>query len=195
MSPTANRCRTEAAKPSRSKEPNHKDHLSRETTMSDRLTCPVCGSTTFQQDRTTSYDENVRFSSSLNGEIEDERIEDQEHNGEESTGAYRCAECDWELVKGDGTPITEPDEIVAKFHQDRRTQHAPTHIREAFQEFIEGDTDTVDVDGVEVGLGCFVEKLTDCTDILPAGYCSDLDLPQGSTYRDALQHLAKEAGK
>jgi hypothetical protein len=46
---------------------------------------------------------------------------------------------------------------------------------------------------VEVGLEWFVERLTGCTGILPAGYC-DLDIPQGSTYGDAIEKLTKETG-
>jgi len=163
--------------------------------MTEHLPCPKCGCTSFEQNRTTSYDETVILSFSLKGEIEDERIEDQECNGEESSGPYRCDECGWELVEEDGTPITEADERRAKVQQAAKTKHAPTHIREAFQEFLEGDTELVDVDGERRGLPWFVEKLTDCTDTLPAGYCSDLDLPQGSTYGEAVAHLAKETGK
>src|SRR5260370_26678786 len=109
--------------------------MPRRNNMTKHLSCPACGCTSFEQDRTTSYDETVILSFSLNGEIEGERIEDQEHNGEESSGAYRCEECDWELVEGDGTPITDPAEIVAKFQQAAKTKHVGSHIREAFHEF------------------------------------------------------------
>jgi len=163
--------------------------------VSEHLSCPVCGRTTFYQKRTISYDEYGVVSFSGCGEIDDERIEDRERNGEGSSGAYYCSSCGWKLMDENGEPITEPDEIVAKFERDRRSKHAPTSIREAFQEFIEGDHETVDVDGEQRGLPWFVEKLTDCTDILPVGYCSDLDLQQGSTYGDAVKHLAKEASK
>jgi len=163
--------------------------------MTKHLACPACGCTSFEQDRTTTYDEAVIVSFSPNGDVEDERIEDQEHSGEESAGAYRCEECGWQVVDENGDPIHDPAEIVAKFEQAAKSKHAGTHVREAFQEFIESDTDSVDVDGEQVGLEWFVKKLADCGDILPAGYCSDLDLPQGSTYGDAVAHLAKEASK
>ena len=163
--------------------------------MTEHLSCPACGSTTFEQDRTTSYDEYCIVSFSPNGEIEDERIEGQECNGDESSGAYRCEDCGWELVDENGEPIDDPAEIVARFEQAAKIKHASTHVREAFQEWLDSDEDTVGVDDKEVGLDWFVEKLTGCTDILPAGYCTDLDLPQGCTYGDAMAHMAKRGGK
>ncbi len=163
--------------------------------MTKHLSCPACGCTSFEQDRTTTYDESVIVSFSPNGEIEDERIEDQEHNGEESSGAYRCEECGWQLVDENGDPIDDPTEIVGKFEQASKTKHASSYVRETFQEWLESDEDTVGVDDNEVGLDWFVEKLTGCPDILPAGYCSDLDLPQGSTYGNAVAYLSKRGGK
>jgi len=163
--------------------------------MTNRLTCPECGNDEFTQQRSMIYDESVVAQFNLQGEVDDEVIEGSECSGEDSAQAYECKQCGWELVDQDGDPITEPDEIVAKFEQAVKTKHAPTHIREAFQDFLECDSDTVDVDGVEVGLKWFVERLTGSTGILPAGYCSDLDIPQGSTYGDAIEKLAKEASK
>lgn len=156
------------------------------------LSCPTCGCTTFYQKRTISYDEYGVVSYSRCGEIDDERSEDRERNGEGSSGAYYCSSCCWELKDENGEPITEPDEIVAKFEQAAKT---PAHIREAFQDFLDGDEDTVDVDDEQRGLPWFVETLNDCTDILPTNYRFDLGLPQGSTYGDAVKHLAKEASK
>ena len=163
--------------------------------MTKRLTCPECGSDEFTQQRSMIYDESVVAKFNSRGEVDDEFIEDSECSGEDSAQAYECKQCGWELVDEDGEPITEPDEIVARFEQAAKIKDAPTHIREAFQDFLECDTDTVDVDGVEVGLEWFVERLTGCTCILPAGYCSDLDIPQGSTYGDAIEKLTKEASK
>ena len=91
--------------------------------MTKYLSCPACGGTTFEQDRINNYDETYIVSFSPNGEIEDERMEDQEHNGEESSGAYRCEECGWQLVDENGEPIDDPGEIVAKFEQASRTSH------------------------------------------------------------------------
>jgi hypothetical protein len=159
--------------------------------MSNNLSCPACGTTTFYQKRTTSLNEYYVVSFSLCGEIEDECFEDQERNGEES-GAYYCQSCGWELMDENGAPITDPDEIVAKFEQAAKT---PAHIREAFQDFPDGDEDTVDVDDEQRGLPWFVETLNDCTDILPINYCFDLGLPHRSSYGDAVKHLAKEASK
>jgi len=160
--------------------------------MSNKLSCPVCGGTTFYQKRKISYDEFGVVSFSLCGEIEDEGFEDRERNEDEPLGAYHCTFGCWELVDENGEPITEPDEIVAKFEQAAKT---PAHIREAFQVFLDGNDDTVDVDGEQRGLAWFVERLTDCPDILPHDYRIDLGLPKRSTYGDAVKHLAKEAGK
>ena len=115
--------------------------------------------------------------------------------GKSLPGAYRCEACGWELVDENGEPIDDPAEVVAKFEQALKTKHVGTHVREAFQDFLGSETDAVEVDGEEVGLGWFVARLTGCTDILPAGYCSDLDLPQGSTYGDAVAHLVKRGDK
>ena len=163
--------------------------------MTQLLACPAYGSTTFEQERTTLYEEYCTVSFSSDGEIDDERIEEMESKGVESSGAYRCETCGWELVDEDGEPIDDPAEIVAKFEQAAHIKHVGTHVRETFQEWLDGDEDTVGVDDKEVGLDWFVEKLTGCADILPAGYCSDLDLPHGSTYGDAVAHLAKRGGK
>lgn len=160
--------------------------------MTEYLACPACGCTSFEQDRTVVYAETRTTWLSLKGEVEDERIDDQELTDVESSGPFRCEDCGWQVVNENGDPIDDPAEIVAKFEKASRSKHVGTHVREAFQEFIEGDADAVDVDGEQVGLGWFVERLTGCTDILPAGYCSDLDLPHGSTYGDAVAHLAKE---
>lgn len=163
--------------------------------MTEHLACPACGCTSFEQDRITSNAETRTVWLAPTGEIEDERIEDQEMTDVESSGAYRCENCGWQVVDENGDPIDDPDEIVAHFKRASGSKHVATHVREAFQEFIEGDADAVDVDGEKVGLDWFVAKLTDCNDILPAGYCSDLDLPQGSTYGDAVAHLSKRGGK
>ncbi len=160
--------------------------------MSNKLSCPACGVTSFYQKRTISYDEYGVVSISLCGEIEDKGFEKRERNDDESSGAYYCMSCGWELVDENGEPITDPDEIVAKFEQAAKT---PAHIREAFQDFLDGDEDTVDVDDEQRGLPWFVETLNDCIDILPINYCFDLGLPHSSTYGDAVKHLAKAGSK
>lgn len=163
--------------------------------MTAHLLCPVCGTNEFTQVRTMTYDEQYVVTFNHNGEVDDDTLEETECSGEDSAGPYCCKFCSWELSDEDGNPITEPDEIVAKFKQAAKSKYAPTYVRDAFQDFLECDTDTVDMDGVEVGLEWFVERLTDCTEILPAGYCSDLDIPQGSSYGDAIEKLTKEASK
>ena len=163
--------------------------------MSERLICPECGNDTFEQERTMLYDETCIVSFDLSGQVVDETIENSDCGGEDCAGAYQCKVCGWEIVDENDEPITDPDEIVALFDRASKQKHAASDLRETFQEFLEGDHDRVDVNGEQRGLPWFVEKLADCTDILPAGYCSQLDLPQGSTYGDAVAHLAKGGRK
>jgi len=160
---------------------------------SDKLHCPECGNDGFHQNRSVSYEELFVVSFSLQGEIVDEEIEERECNGEDSSGAYQCSSCGWKVVDNNGDSITDSDEIVEKFK--RAEKYAPTHIREAFQDFLDSDTETVEADGAEVGLCWFVDRLKDCSDILPAGYCSHLDLLQGSTYGVAIKKLLSEANR
>lgn len=161
--------------------------------MTERLICPKCKHDCFEQERSLIYAETCTIQFDLNGEVEEEIIESSEFSGEDFVGPFVCKACGWELVDDDGDPITDPDEIAVKLNQAPKVKYASTDIREAFQSWLECDADTLELDDEEVGLNWFVERLTGCTDILPAGYCSDLDLPQGSTYGDAMAHLVREA--
>lgn len=56
--------------------------------------------------------------------------------------------------------------------------HLPGHYREAFESFLPGwrSDDEVEVPGDQWF------RLNQCSDIMPAGMCGDLELPPGSTY-------------
>lgn len=64
--------------------------------------------------------------------------------------------------------------------------HAPGHVRERFVEAIE-----------EAGARALTTlkrgdwtTLSNCTDVLPRNECAMLDLPQGSTYAQAVRSLS-----
>ncbi len=87
--------------------------------MTNRLTCPECGSDEFNQQRSMIYDESVVAKFNSRGEVDDEFIEDSECNGEDSAQAHECKQCGWEIVDKNYEPITEPDEVVAAFESAR----------------------------------------------------------------------------
>jgi hypothetical protein len=66
--------------------------------------------------------------------------------------------------------------------------HASTYLREMFIDWVEGIGDTLTPESVHWILG----KLWNCTDILPAGNCEDLDIAQGSTYARAVRKCKAE---
>ncbi|WP_414579123.1 hypothetical protein [Anabaena sp. CCY 9402-a] len=74
--------------------------------------------------------------------------------------------------------------------------HAPGHIREAFLHWLDecvnypqSIDDVFDLDGEEFSSKLIVEMLSECNDILPGAYCSQLDIPQGSTYALACKDI------
>jgi hypothetical protein len=80
--------------------------------------------------------------------------------------------------------------------------HTPGHIREAFLELLEGSEvpgevlfdnedaqeqwDRMEVEGQLQSLAGWVWY---STDIVPNHVCDELDLPQGTTYAEAAQHV------
>lgn len=85
--------------------------------MTEFLSCPACGWTNFEQDRTTTCEKTHTIAFSTKGDIEVENLVDRDVIEEVSAGAYRCEDCGWELVDENGQPITHPDEIVATVKQ------------------------------------------------------------------------------
>jgi hypothetical protein len=71
--------------------------------------------------------------------------------------------------------------------------HAPPHLREALQQSLDSDTPAkqfrVEHNGQKKALGWLLGQLWHCTDVLPAGYCDQLDIPKGSTYAQAVRRV------
>jgi hypothetical protein len=75
--------------------------------------------------------------------------------------------------------------------------HSPGHLRDAFCDLVEGQNSVADVFyddrtrarlesmSADEQLWWLSGQLWKCTDVLPSGYCGDLDIPQGSTYAQA----------
>ena len=57
-----------------------------------------------------------------------------------------------------------------------RGGHAPGHLREAFERYVENGAVGDCTDDDSIGL------LWNCTDIMPSDLCAALEQPQGSTY-------------
>ena len=80
-----------------------------------------------------------------------------------------------------------------------RGGHAPEHLREAFQVYLEkgpSQLDKKDRGLVEIGgevqpIRWLVGQLWNCTDIMPSGPCETLVLHQGSTYAQGARALAQ----
>jgi hypothetical protein len=79
-------------------------------------------------------------------------------------------------------------------YDPRRGGHAPGHLRDAFLEWLDTgeSTHTVVVLGEHRSLNWLCGQLWNCTDVLPGSECDLLDLPQGSTYAQAVQKVAAE---
>ncbi len=71
--------------------------------------------------------------------------------------------------------------------------HIGTHLREVLQDYLDSDVPasefTVEHNGQERSLSWLLGQLWDCTDVLPVGYCNQLELPQGSTYAQAVRRM------
>lgn len=71
--------------------------------------------------------------------------------------------------------------------------HKQSHLWEALQDYLDSDAParefTVEHDGEGKTLDWLLGQLWTCTDILPAGYCDQLDLPHGSTYAQAVRRI------
>lgn len=71
------------------------------------------------------------------------------------------------------------------------SQHAPSHLREQFQEWLDSyepnRLSEIDIQPVAAVL----DALADCGDVLPADYCDQLDIPKGSTYAQAVEEVRR----
>jgi hypothetical protein len=75
------------------------------------------------------------------------------------------------------------------------SKHAPTHLREEFQEWLDSyETDRLHEIDIRPVAG-LLEALEDCGDILPAGYCDQLEILKGSTYAQAVADVRQWAAR
>ena len=102
--------------------------------------------------------------------------------------------------------------MLRSHYSTSRGGHAPGHLREAFEEYwINPPADfggreeapvglwrpepgwiekaTVELDGEKVPMPWLVGQLWNCSDIMPEGLCSEMDLPPGTTYAQAVRTL------
>lgn len=81
-------------------------------------------------------------------------------------------------------------------YKANRGGHAPGHLRDAFLEYLDVDSEsfTVIVGEEErvMSLKWLTGQLWNCTDILPHEYCTVLELRQGSTYAQAVRKIVAE---
>jgi hypothetical protein len=82
----------------------------------------------------------------------------------------------------------------------RRGGHAPGHLREAFDQWVEQSNATSETVTVEIRheettkpIAWLWGKLWNCSDTMPGGLCGQLDMHVGSTYAQAVRALKAEA--
>jgi len=85
-------------------------------------------------------------------------------------------------------------------YRANRGGHAPGHLRDAFLEYLDRGCEIdlrhrvkVGYEGKQMSIRSLIGLLWNCTDILPGHYCSELDLPAGSTYAIAVRKLYRVA--
>lgn len=103
----------------------------------------------------------------------------------------RCSECEGQHLQcnreGHDPPKSACTGEWPRSRPKRQRKHTSISEREALQDWLD-DIETDDNADIDDLLG----RLWHSTDILPAGYCSQLDLPQGSSYAAASQKIAAE---
>jgi hypothetical protein len=69
-------------------------------------------------------------------------------------------------------------------------------MREALQDYLDSDTPAssfrVDHDREEKSIDWLLGQLWTSTDVMPGGYCDQLDLPHGSTYAQAVRRMKEK---
>jgi len=67
--------------------------------------------------------------------------------------------------------------------------HAPSHLREEFQEWLDS-YEPNRLKELDIGpVASLLDALANCGDVLPAGYCDQLEIPKGSTYAEAVEEV------
>lgn len=78
---------------------------------------------------------------------------------------------------------------------DREQTHAPSHLREQFQEWLDS-YEPNRLGEIEIeSVSALLDALAECGDILPADYCDQLEIPKGSTYGEAVEDLRQWCGR
>lgn len=85
---------------------------------------------------------------------------------------------------------------IAMRYKPNRGGHAPGHLREAFLQYLDEESDsemiTVGYEEDVMPLRWLLGHLRNCTDILPGDYCTGLELMPGSTYAQAVRKVARQ---
>lgn len=93
-------------------------------------------------------------------------------------------------------------------HKANRGGHAPGHLRETLEDYLESDnplsrpynkprqhllTEKIALsgweEGKEVSLSWLLGQLWNCTDVLPADYCEILEIKHGSSFAQAVRFI------
>jgi len=79
--------------------------------------------------------------------------------------------------------------ITTKKEKETNETHAPSHLREQFQEWLDSyQPDQIqDIDIRPVAP--LLDALENCGDVLPADYCDQLEIPKGSSYAEAVEEV------
>jgi len=82
-------------------------------------------------------------------------------------------------------------------YRANRGGHAPEHLRDAIIEWIEKDktSDVCTVGERKKPLIWLIGQLWNCTDMMPSYACDYLDMPQGSSYAQAVRKIRAEHKK
>jgi hypothetical protein len=70
--------------------------------------------------------------------------------------------------------------------------HKSGNLRGLFREYLESEPEPDYKTANGQPLSWLLDQLEDCTDVLPGMYCSELNLPRGSTYSDAVEVIRGE---
>jgi len=74
-----------------------------------------------------------------------------------------------------------------------RGGHAPGHLRESFDEWVQDKQPTeVEVDYVKRSGRWLIGQLWNCSDIMPSDLCADLDMWPGSTYAQGVRSITPD---